>query len=81
MDSALFLSLSLFSEMIKQLVSSIGIFAQKVKVFNGPLHFRYHAPSLHTGIRGGVVISESPIKLKFTDCTHREKMTVSIISW
>ena len=32
--------------MIKQLVSDIGIFAQKLKVFLRPLHFKEHAPSL-----------------------------------
>ena len=31
--------------MIKQLVLHIGIFAQKSKFFNGPVHFKDHAPS------------------------------------
>ena len=50
--------------MIKKLVSKIGIFTQKSTVFNGPLYFKDHIPSLYAQAhKGGVVISESSIKV------------------
>ena len=56
-------------------MSNIGMFAQKSEVFNVPLHSSQGSHPLvimFEHIQGGVVI--------FDDCTHSEKMTVSIIS-
>ena len=71
---------------IKQLVSNIGIFAQKSQVFNGPLHFKDNTPSplclsMHMYMCG---VYMHAIKMshrwKSPGCTHSERMTVSIIS-
>ena len=55
--------------MMKLLVSNTGIFAQKSKVFNGPLHFKDHAILIYdrAHMRGAV--------------TDESLLTVSIISW
>ena len=66
--------------MITQLVSVINISSPKLNVFNGPLHFKDHVTlAVCLSIRGGVVVSESRIKVPA--CTHSKKMTVSITSW
>ena len=40
-------------EMMKQLVSNPDIFAQKLKVFNGPPQFRHHTQGHRQGGGGG----------------------------
>ena len=59
-------------ECYNYLGSNIGIFAQKMRVFDGPLHFKDHAPS---------PLCLSTMILTNDDCTHSEKMTVSVMSY
>ena len=62
------------------MVLNIGIFGQKSNVFNGPLHFKDHAPCQVEHIRGGVVIEGAWSSVshsgKFAHCTHSGKMKV-----
>ena len=53
----------------------------EIESFNGPPHFKDHTPSplcLSLCKGGGHEVSH---QTKCPDCTHSQKMTVSIISW